>query len=505
MTDENPPRGIRILIRLENDRAHVRYLTRVHEWRHRLIPGGLRASTTFDTFLVTVLDANRIVRGQAALSWETEAFGDRPHSRFTDGLAGGQLDIQDDRLLEFEMPSTGAFVALGHVRARARARSDAAGSVGVFTLPDTGDLYEPLGIFHLGGQPSDVGTPWSNHSSEPLEPTAAEAISGLESRELRRASDASITRPYRIALISEGFQASERQLFEDRADVLMRGLLKVRPFSDLAQVFSATSIFVPSHDSGVDCCPYPSSPDRRTAFDVTGNFKQAGYAGFFGTDATEKIEIVIDQVFPRRCVDLVVVIVNSAIYGGRAAPDQRTVFVPIHFEDETFVNLAAHECGHVIARLREEYIGCVVKDPPDGINVVSEKQRLAGVWWQQLAEPSEISGNCLKAVHRFGDPLDPDTLEPRVPDESEGALGLFWGAQYITSTAADPCRPRQGCDPYADPRGALFYRPMARCKMRRLKWDFCRVCVHLLERSIREAISPQRPTAVAHAVADRLD
>jgi hypothetical protein len=83
-------------------------------------------------------------------------------------------------------------------------------------------------------------------------------------------------------------------------------------------------------------------------------------------------------------------------------------------------------------------------------------------------------------VHVVSDPYDADN-EPLLAPGLGGMLGVFWGCQDIDPTSA----PASGsCDPYQDPRGAPFYRPMAACKMRKSKAPFCRVCEFKLAEAI---------------------
>jgi hypothetical protein len=73
-----------------------------------------------------------------------------------------------------------------------------------------------------------------------------------------------------------------------------------------------------------------------------------------------------------------------------------------------------------------------------------------------------------------------NTLEGGGPSK----LGLYWGAQFIDADD-DPCS-IDVCtwDSYTDRRGNNFFRPMPRCRMRSLEWDYCRAC----EEKIRQAI-----------------
>jgi hypothetical protein len=64
-----------------------------------------------------------------------------------------------------------------------------------------------------------------------------------------------------------------------------------------------------------------------------------------------------------------------------------------------------------------------------------------------------------------------------------GMLGAYWGCQ--SSEPPDP----PGCANYHDDRASSFYRPMAECKMRRLRYEFCRVCASRIAEAIL-AVAP---------------
>src|SRR6185369_10537424 len=90
------------------------------------------------------------------------------------------------------------------------------------------------------------------------------------------------------------------------------------------------------------------------------------------------------------------------------------------------------------------------------------------------------------------------------PDQ---ALGLYWGAQYLTDEpdiwpycdACLSCRVDVNgfcvtlCeDPLCDSRGAAFYRPMPSCTMRFPEEPYCRVCYCALRSvlALRTGLSP---------------
>jgi hypothetical protein len=290
---------------------------------------------------------------------------------------------------------------------------------------------------------------------------------------------------FNIVILGDGFQTSERSMFKERALVLTKALLKTRPFEHFKDKINVYAIVTDSNDSGVDDCPY-RGVKKDTYYNVVGHFDEADYAGFFGSETPAKIHDAVRLVVPRHRVGVTVVLVNSAMYGGRSEFGSRTSFVPIVTDDKDFTDLAAHEMAHAIGTLADEYIGGggPVKELTFP-NVATEEQRLAhSVPWWRLASDIERSGGDFRIVHRLGDPTD--EMVPVVAAGLEGMLGLYWGCAFVDPKA--PSGLAKKGDPYLDARGAHFYRGMARCKMRAQADVFCRVCADALTRSIESAI-----------------
>ena len=293
------------------------------------------------------------------------------------------------------------------------------------------------------------------------------------------------SKSFDIVILGDGFQKQEMKLFGARARFLVSELLAIEPFKSLSDRINVHAVFTPSKDSGVTNCPHPGVR-KNTFFEIEGNFKDAGYAGYFGTHRTDIIDDAAESVAPRELIDLVIVLVNSAIYGGRGDRESRTCYVPIVADDELFINLAVHEAAHAICGLTDEYISDIA--PPivgfKAPNFATEAERLTNeVCWRGLAHGFELDQGVFRATHRIGDPLDHTAGSPVLPNGLGDMLGLFWGCSFI-----EPTPPSDGFMPHRfDVRGGGYYRPMARCKMRKLSDPFCRVCANALRLAIEEA------------------
>ncbi len=126
--------------------------------------------------------------------------------------------------------------------------------------------------------------------------------------------------------------------------------------------------------------------------------------------------------------DAVVILANSSEYGGCAAPASALVTVTRHAES---ARILAHELGHTVFKLADEYDGnqCGVYAP--GPNVASSTKNLP---WKALVNASKL---------------------PTPLSAAPGTIGAFKGANHCTSGA---------------------YRPTATCLMRDLGQPFCPVC-----------------------------
>ena len=283
-----------------------------------------------------------------------------------------------------------------------------------------------------------------------------------------------------VVILGDGFTEADLSLFNTRALEIANALMTIPPFSTMAASINIHAVRVVSDESGITDCP--TATIRRTFFEMRGNFNGEGFPGFVGTHVPERIYLAAEWIAPREELEVFLMLVNCSIDGGCAFPDLQLACATMGTPMPKAANIAAHEMAHAVARVCEEYISCVDHDPMFVYpNQGTEQEKQADtISWKGLATAAELDGNnAFRAVHVLGDPFDINN-EPIVALPLSGMLGLYWGCQDGDPDIAGPAE----CDPYQDPRGALFYRPMARCKMRRSFLPFCRVC----ETKIAEAI-----------------
>ncbi len=287
-----------------------------------------------------------------------------------------------------------------------------------------------------------------------------------------------------IVIIGEGFTADETDVFDARADLLCHGLLSTTPFSSYRDRINVHAVSTVSVDSGITNVPAPGTT-KRTYLSAEGFWEGKNSATFIGTHATWQVIKAVEAAIPYQHADLVIVIVNVLIEGGSAPRHLGLAFVTLYGDHAKFVSAAAHESAHVLGALAEEYVSCMPFDQTDRHPNEATLAEVTGntLAWRPLAQPAELdAGGRFRAVHRYGDSMTTD-CQPIMASPIQGMLGAFWGC--MCSEPADP----PGCTTFCDQRGEWFFRPMAECKMRRLRYDFCRVCSDRISSAIL-AVAP---------------
>ena len=307
---------------------------------------------------------------------------------------------------------------------------------------------------------------------------------------------------FNIVILGDGFAGLGLTDYDSAATAIADGLLAAKPFRSLANHINIWSVRAESATSGISKCPDESS-SRRTFYRVTGCFDgMTGYPGFVGTDHPERvyeaarstIGLGVDQVH------LFIMVVNCKLYGGSADPDQKIAYVTRAPSGAPLVDVAIHECGHVIAGLAEEYIGCSAHDPALGPYpnqaTMAQVDAPSTIPWAGLAKDQELSQGVLRAIYKYEKLPDGTVKPPEWEWINKKRLGAYWGCQDFDEGEPDDLA---GCRPYDDPRGRNFFRPMWACRMRsvesatlpsvdvQVETVFCRVCAMAIEARIKAA------------------
>jgi hypothetical protein len=324
---------------------------------------------------------------------------------------------------------------------------------------------------------------------------------------------------FNIVVMGDGFQQAEMGLYDQRVAALACHLQHIAPFDRVWKLMNVWSVRAWSKDSGISLEQY-TDPDagtthppvyRDTYFGFTGCFRGKPNPGYVGTYNPCRLLEAAATLVPLEYVQLVIAIANTPYYGGRGIAASRMAFATMWnglyapavppltppSDMKEWARLVSHECGHAIAGLAEERVVGVAKDPAityPNQATIDEVDEVGGAvvpWkslaWAMPAHPYDELGSDgrFRAIHKCGTvtvvgsmpicgaPINNVDGQPMMaPEYLYTMLGAFWGCQSFDVGA----QPVPLCDQYRDARGRNFFRPMSECRMRQLRFEFCRVC-----------------------------
>ncbi|MFH0852053.1 MAG: M64 family metallopeptidase [bacterium] len=253
-----------------------------------------------------------------------------------------------------------------------------------------------------------------------------------------------------LLVISEGYQATEKDKFFADAGKLIYGFLAISPFKEYKQAMNAGGLFIPSNQSGADhpvfrpdcqaddlfCCSDPQAQYDKKAGTFVDTAFNARYCS--GGSAHRELVVDFDKVFAAAAAvpdwDAIVVIVNDDIIGVSGGMMVVTSTAPPMITNTT------HVFGHSFSRpgesaLRDEYdydctencFMCSEELGNCGPNITSETDR-AKIKWNYW--------------------ILPDTPIPTPPEEKfNDKVGLFEGAGHVKEKMFRPynhCMMRDG-------------------------------------------------------------
>jgi hypothetical protein len=184
--------------------------------------------------------------------------------------------------------------------------------------------------------------------------------------------------PVNLVFVAEGYQASEKSKFlADAANVTnymfsKTGSLLNAPFSTYQSYFQVDALFAASNQSGLD------QPNKNIYVDTYFNASQYGADGRLAYGDQSKVLSYVSQYLSPTKSEMVVVLVNSNLYGGAGGA---TAW--INAGNSSSYEVALHEIGHSYAKLQDEYADpALVSSFPlsalQGVNVTSS---LANIPW----------------------------------------------------------------------------------------------------------------------------
>lgn len=258
-----------------------------------------------------------------------------------------------------------------------------------------------------------------------------------------------------IAILGDGFQESEQDVFNDYCrDVVMNEVFRRDFFQEAAQAFNVYRVNLFSVDSGVTTHTYDSNGDlqntvtRNTRLDTiyTGSWDRCWIED--GPQTSTRLTAVLSEFVPDW--DFVLIVQNTAGFGGCRRGNRLYITRAVGW------NVVAHEFGHGFASLADEYCrsGTYSGGEPGSVNVTANTNRSTLKWRQYVrsstpvptgVNPTSDSGACTSW-----------TVGAR-PDSWDSArdAGVFEGGRY---------------------RDSGIYRPAENCRMRGNTPPFCPVC-----------------------------
>ncbi|MCH8617934.1 M64 family metallopeptidase [Undibacterium sp. TS12] len=154
-----------------------------------------------------------------------------------------------------------------------------------------------------------------------------------------------------IVFVAEGYTSAERAQFLADAQKFLDNMLgdanaKLNaPFSSYKNLFNASAIFVASAQSGTD------QPNKNISVNTYFDATQHGSDGRLLYGDFSKVNTVVNSAVASDAHELVVVLVNTALYGGAGGSIAWASAGNI-----SSAEVVLHEIGHSFAGLQDEYV-----------------------------------------------------------------------------------------------------------------------------------------------------
>lgn len=253
-----------------------------------------------------------------------------------------------------------------------------------------------------------------------------------------------------VVLLSEGYQTNQLGQFVSDAGTVLGNLLATAPLSEYSNYFNAYAISVASINSGSSRAPdHPGV--LNTYFNSTYNSYGNPYLVTIPPNNWDgnyshgkgKVLNLLTNLMPD--YDFAILVVNDTFYGGSGDSGlSNSPPVSITSLDPSAYGIIAHEVGHTIGGLADEYTnafpGFVPVEKP---NATAQTNKALIKWNAWIAAATPV-------------PTPPNL---NYYDE----VGLFEGAEY---------------------QSAGWYRPKLDCRMNHLGVAFCEVCSEQLVKAI---------------------
>jgi hypothetical protein len=240
---------------------------------------------------------------------------------------------------------------------------------------------------------------------------------------------------FNIAVLGDGYRTQDQAKLTTDATNIVNYLFGVSPLKQYADFFNVKLIHVISNDNGADNGDYGANRDTA----LNSYFNCNNIERLLCVDGGEAASVAAQDV-PE--YNFAVVIVNDTKYGGSGG-----AICASSANSESY-EVMAHEIGHSLARLADEY------DYDGGIAPCNQQQDCREANATMRSARNEIKWNAW---------ILPETPVPTAEtNQFANVIGLFEGGRYQTSGT---------------------YRPHLSCKMKDLGSEYCSVCAEQFVRS----------------------
>jgi len=265
-----------------------------------------------------------------------------------------------------------------------------------------------------------------------------------------------------FAVLGDGYAAADLQKYHDDVDrLVVHGVFEHDFYRDNQRAFNVYRMDLTSTESGVSTPEGKKDTALKTVFTGTWDTQWI-------RETPVETDRLINAAVARlgRKVNYVFVVLNESGWGGVQRGDRMYVTSGIDWA------VVAHEYGHGIGGLADEYTGADVDTPAaysgecvNSLNVSTVLDRDKVVW---------------KALIKPETPVPTDCSAPGF--NCNTTVGMFKGASY------------------ADTK---IYRPVENCRMRTNTPAFCPVCRAIMDEAVRDYLGPEQAAAPAGASNER--
>lgn len=159
---------------------------------------------------------------------------------------------------------------------------------------------------------------------------------------------ASVRNPIKIAIVAEGYQATEMNEFMDYAKKTAQSLFQHEIFKKHEQSFEIVAVKSPSKDSNVSV---PSKNLWRSTA-VQSNFDTFYAARYLTTSHTKLLHGLLENIPYQH----IIILANTEVYGGGGILNSYALTTT---KNTQFAPVVVHEFGHSFAGLADEYFYAV--------------------------------------------------------------------------------------------------------------------------------------------------